>query len=131
MLAMKSILAEMGARQTLIFDEVDAGIGGATAEVVGRKLHALSRRHQVLCVTHLPQIACFADSHYNVSKETMRGRTIARVKRLEGDGITDEIARMLGGVRITSKTRAHAREMIENIKRANGGREEGGKTEGE
>ena len=131
MLAMKSILAEMGAGQTLIFDEVDAGIGGATAEVVGRKLHALSRRHQVLCVTHLPQIACFADSHYTVSKETKRGRTIARVKRLEGDGITDEIARMLGGVKITSKTRAHAREMIENIKRANGERGEGGKTEGE
>ena len=131
MLAMKSILAEMGAGQTLIFDEVDAGIGGATAEVVGRKLHALSRRHQVLCVTHLPQIACFADSHYNVNKETIRGRTIAKVKRLEGDGITDEIARMLGGVKITSKTRAHAREMIENIKRPNGERGEGGKTEGE
>jgi DNA repair protein RecN (Recombination protein N) len=130
MLAMKSILAEMGAGQTLIFDEVDAGIGGATAEVVGRKLHALSRRHQVLCVTHLPQIACFADSHYNVSKETIRGRTIARVKRLEGDGIIDEIARMLGGVRITSKTRAHAREMIENIKRTDGERGKGGKTEG-
>jgi len=118
MLAMKSILAETGAGQTLIFDEVDAGIGGATAEVVGRKLHALSNRNQVLCVTHLPQIACFADTHYHVSKETREGRTITRVKRLEGDGIADEIARMLGGVRITSKTRAHAREMIENIKRA-------------
>jgi DNA repair protein RecN (Recombination protein N) len=118
MLAMKSILAEMGAGQTLIFDEVDAGIGGATAEVVGRKLHALSKRHQVLCVTHLPQIACFADAHHYVSKETKQGRTITRVKRLEGDGIADEIARMLGGVRITSRTRAHAREMIENTKRA-------------
>jgi len=117
MLAMKSILAEMGAGQTLIFDEVDAGIGGATAEVVGRKLHALSKRHQVLCVTHLPQIACFADVHHYVSKETKEGRTITRVKRLEGDGIADEIARMLGGVRITSRTRAHAREMIENTKR--------------
>jgi DNA repair protein RecN (Recombination protein N) len=118
MLAMKTILAEMGAGQTLIFDEVDAGIGGATAEVVGRKLHALSRRHQVLCVTHLPQIACFADTHHFVSKETKGGRTITRVKRLEGDGIADEIARMLGGVRITSRTRAHAREMIANTKRA-------------
>jgi DNA repair protein RecN (Recombination protein N) len=118
MLAMKTILAEMGAGQTLIFDEVDAGIGGATAEVVGRKLHALSRRHQVLCVTHLPQIACFADTHHFVSKETKGGRTITRVQRLEGDGIADEIARMLGGVRITSRTRAHAREMIENTKRA-------------
>jgi len=118
MLAMKTILAEMGARQTLIFDEVDAGIGGATAEVVGRKLRTLSRHHQVLCVTHLPQIACFADTHHVVSKETKGGRTITRVKRLEGDGIADEIARMLGGVRITSRTRAHAREMIENTKRA-------------
>lgn len=122
MLAMKTILAEMGAGQTLIFDEVDAGIGGATAEVVGRKLHALSRRHQVLCVTHLPQIACFADTHHVVSKRTREGRTITRVKRLEGDGIADEIARMLGGVRITPRTRAHAREMIENTKRVGKGR---------
>jgi DNA repair protein RecN (Recombination protein N) len=117
MLAMKTILAEMGAGQTLIFDEVDAGIGGATAEVVGRKLHALSRHHQVLCVTHLPQIACFADTHHVVNKETKGGRTITRVKRLEGDAIADEIARMLGGVRITSRTRAHAKEMIGNTKR--------------
>jgi DNA repair protein RecN (Recombination protein N) len=117
MLAMKTILAEMGAGQTLIFDEVDSGIGGATAEVVGRKLHTLSRRHQVLCVTHLPQIACFADTHHVVSKETKGGRTITKVKKLEGDGIADEIARMLGGVRVTSRTRAHAREMIEHTKR--------------
>jgi DNA repair protein RecN (Recombination protein N) len=121
---MKSILAETGAAQTLIFDEVDSGIGGATAEVVGKKLHALSQRHQVLCVTHLPQIACFADTHYNVSKEARKGRTITRVNRLEGDGIADEIARMLGGVRITPQTRAHARDMIENIKRARGATEE-------
>jgi DNA repair protein RecN (Recombination protein N) len=118
MLAIKTILAEMGVGQTLIFDEVDAGIGGAIAEVVGKKLHALSRRHQVLCVTHLPQIACFADAHHFVSKKVKDGRTISNVQRLEGDEITDEIARMLGGVRITSRTRAHAREMIENTKRA-------------
>ncbi len=118
MLAMKTILAEMGEGQTLVFDEVDAGIGGATAEVVGRKLHTLSRHHQVLCVTHLPQIACFADTHHFVSKEAKGGRTITKVKKLEGDGIADEIARMLGGVRITSRTRAHAREMIENTKGA-------------
>ncbi|UCD71746.1 MAG: DNA repair protein RecN [Syntrophobacterales bacterium] len=117
MLGMKTILTETGVGQTLIFDEVDAGIGGATAEVVGRRLHALSKCQQVLCVTHLPQIACFADTHHYVSKETKGGRTITRVRRLEGDGIADEIARMLGGVRITSKTRAHAREMIENTKR--------------
>ncbi len=118
MLAIKTILAEMGVGQTLIFDEVDAGIGGAIAEVVGRKLHALSQRHQVLCVTHLPQIACFADAHHVVSKKVKDGRTISSVKKLDGDEIADEIARMLGGVRITSRTRAHAREMIENTKRA-------------
>jgi DNA repair protein RecN (Recombination protein N) len=125
MLAMKSILAETGAAQTLIFDEVDSGIGGATAEVVGKKLHVLSQRHQVLCVTHLPQIACFADTHYNVSKVARKGRTITRVRRLEGDGVADEIARMLGGVRITPKTRAHAMDMIENIQKARGATEEG------
>ena len=73
MLAMKRILAIVGGRQVLIFDEVDAGIGGAIAEVVGRKLRELSKHHQVICVTHLPQIACFADRHHSVKKE-VKGR---------------------------------------------------------
>jgi len=117
MLAMKKILAKVGGRQVLIFDEVDSGIGGATAEVVGRKLKELSRDHQIICVTHLPQIACFADAHHSVRKETKSGRTLTRVDRLEEEGIADEIARMLGGLKVTEKTRAHAKEMIENARR--------------
>jgi DNA repair protein RecN (Recombination protein N) len=117
MLAMKRILARVGGRQVLIFDEVDSGIGGAIAEVVGKKLKELSRQHQVLCVTHLPQIACFADMHHNVKKEVKGGRTVTAVDRLEKEGVVEEIARMLGGVKVTEKTRAHAKEMIENAKR--------------
>jgi DNA repair protein RecN (Recombination protein N) len=117
MLAMKRILAKVGGKQVLIFDEVDSGIGGAMAEVVGKKLRELSRHHQVICVTHLPQIACFADQHHSVRKEIKAGRTITSVDRLNEEAIADEIARMLGGVKITEKTRAHAKEMIENAKR--------------
>ena len=118
MLAMKRILAKVGGRQVLIFDEVDAGIGGAIAEVVGRKLRELSKHHQVICVTHLPQIACFADKHHSVKKEVRAGRTVTVVDPLEKEAIVDEIARMLGGVKVTEKTRAHAKEMIENAKRS-------------
>jgi len=118
MLAMKRILAEVGGRQVLIFDEVDSGIGGAIAEVVGRKMRELSRHHQVICVTHLPQIACFADQHCSVKKEVRAGRTMTRVDRLEKEMIVDEIARMLGGVKVTEKTRAHAKEMIENARKS-------------
>jgi DNA repair protein RecN (Recombination protein N) len=118
MLAMKRILAKVGGRQVLIFDEVDSGIGGAMAEVVGKKLRELSRHHQVICVTHLPQIACFADQHHSVRKETKGGRTLTLVDLLNEGAIVDEIARMLGGVKITEKTRAHAKEMIENAKRS-------------
>ncbi len=117
MLAIKRILAKVGGRQVLVFDEVDSGIGGAIAEVVGRKLRELSRHHQVICVTHLPQIACFADIHHCVKKEVKTGRTITLVDRLEKEGVLDEIARMLGGVKVTEKTRAHAKEMIDNAKR--------------
>jgi DNA repair protein RecN (Recombination protein N) len=118
MLAMKRILAKVGGRQVLIFDEVDSGIGGAMAEVVGNKLKELSRHHQVICVTHLPQIACFADQHHSVRKEVKSGRTMTLVDRLDKESIVDEIARMLGGVKVTEKTRAHAREMIENTKKS-------------
>ena len=117
MLAMKRILAKVGGRQVLIFDEVDSGIGGAMAEVVGKKLRELSQHHQVICVTHLPQIACFADQHHSVRKEARAGRTITLVDRLDKETIVDEIARMLGGVKMTEKTRAHAKEMIENAKK--------------
>ena len=118
MLATKRILAKVGGRQVLVFDEVDAGIGGGIAEVVGRKLRELSKHHQVICVTHLPQIACFADKHHSVKKEVRAGRTVTGVDPLEKEAIVDEIARMLGGVKVTEKTRAHAREMIENAKKS-------------
>jgi DNA repair protein RecN (Recombination protein N) len=118
MLAMKRTLAKVGGKQVLIFDEVDSGIGGAMAEVVGKKLKELSRHHQVICVTHLPQIACFADQHHSVRKEVKSGRTITLVDRLDKESIVDEIARMLGGVKVTEKTKAHAREMIDNARRS-------------
>jgi DNA repair protein RecN (Recombination protein N) len=118
MLAIKKILAKVGGKQVLIFDEVDSGIGGAIAEVVGRKLKEVSRHHQVICVTHLPQIASFADRHHCVRKGMKGGRTVTTVDELERDAVVDEVARMLGGVKVTDKTRAYAREMIENAKRS-------------
>jgi len=117
MLAMKRILARVGGRQVLVFDEVDSGIGGAIAEVVGRKLKDLSRQHQVICVTHLPQIACFADTHHSVRKGVEGGRTVTLVERMEKEAVVDEIARMMGGMKVTEKTRAHAKEMIENAQK--------------
>ncbi|HET7295244.1 MAG TPA: DNA repair protein RecN [Vicinamibacteria bacterium] len=104
--------------QSLVFDEVDAGIGGRVAEVVGRKLKAIAGRHQVLCVTHLPQIASLADSHLVASKRTDHGRTIAEVRPLSGEERIEEVARMLGGETITDTARRHAREMVKQALRA-------------
>lgn len=97
---------------TLIFDEVDAGIGGSAAEIVGKCLHRLSDRHQVICVTHLPQVASQADHHFAVAKEAAAGQSQVRTRELDGRGRVEEIARMLGGITITERTRAHAREML-------------------
>src|SRR5690606_13785961 len=96
---------------TLVFDEVDAGIGGATAEIVGRRLHALVRRHQVISITHLAQIAAFADHHYAVVKDRERGRTRTRVLEVTGDERVAELARMLGGS-ASAVARAHGEEML-------------------
>jgi len=112
MLAMKKVLAGTGSVGTLVFDEVDSGIGGATAEDVGRKLSDVSKDHQVLCITHLPQIACFGDRHYRVSKTVVGEKTVTSVGILSEDERLDEITRMLGGTELTEKTRAHAREML-------------------
>ena len=112
MLAMKRILAEDYGVDSLVFDEVDAGIGGGMAEVVGRKLKEISREHQVFCITHLPQIASLADAHYKVSKKIQGGRTVVECQLLPEKEREEEIARMLGGVKITEKTLAHAREML-------------------
>jgi len=117
MLAMKRIFAEETRVHTLIFDEVDAGIGGGVAEVVGRKLKEISKRHQVFCITHLPQIASCADAHYRVSKKTHGGRTFVEVSGLPPEGRLEEVARMLGGLKITGKTLDHAREMLKNAQR--------------
>ena len=114
MLVMKKILAQTQVIPTLIFDEVDSGIGGGIAQVVGKKLKEVSAHQQVICITHLPQIAGYGDTHYSVVKETRKDRTITRVERLSQDERIMEIARMLGGEKITDTTLRHAREMIES-----------------
>jgi len=120
MLAFKHILASEEGTSTLIFDEVDAGIGGATAEVVGKKLFDISRYYQTICITHLPQIACFGENHYYISKKVEGGRTKTKVKSLNYEERVEEIARMLGGTEITSKTLMLAREMIRGVKKNKG-----------
>ncbi|MEW5723587.1 MAG: DNA repair protein RecN [Thermodesulfobacteriota bacterium] len=111
-LALKSLLAGQDRIQTVIFDEVDAGIGGTVAEVVGRKLKELSRHHQLLCITHLPQIAMYGRRHHQVFKEIRGKRTITGIRPLAEEEKVEEIARMLGGLEPTEKTRAAAREML-------------------
>ena len=112
MLAIKSLVLSRGEIPTLLFDEVDAGIGGRVAEIVGQKLKKVAGAHQVICVTHLPQIAALADSHYVVQKEVAKGRTFAQVERLGERDRVAEVARMLGGVKITDKAIRHAEEMV-------------------
>jgi DNA repair protein RecN (Recombination protein N) len=116
-LAVKKVLAGTGAVGTVVFDEVDSGIGGAAAEVVGEKLKDVSRHHQVICITHLPQIACFGDTHFLVSKKVRGDRTNAAVNLLSEKERLDEITRMLSGVEMTKKTRQHASEMLKMSKR--------------
>jgi DNA repair protein RecN (Recombination protein N) len=98
---------------SMIFDEVDTGIGGAVAEVVGQKLRALGGQRQVLCVTHLPQVAAQGHAHLRVSKHSERDSTHTRIDKLDASGRRDELARMLGGLEITRETRAHAKQMLE------------------
>jgi DNA repair protein RecN (Recombination protein N) len=96
----------------MIFDEVDSGIGGAVAEVVGQKLRALGGERQVLCVTHLPQVAAQGHHHFQVSKASNGSSTHSAVSRLDDKSRIEELARMLGGVEITRETRANARQML-------------------
>jgi len=98
---------------TMVFDEVDTGIGGAVAEVVGQKLRALGGQRQVLCVTHLPQVAAQGHAHLRVSKASDGGSTRTRIEKLDANGRRDELARMLGGVEITRETKAHAKQMLD------------------
>ena len=113
-LALKTCLAgpKTGHVRTLVFDEVDAGVGGSAAEGVGRRLKKLAASSQVLCVTHLPQIASFADHHYSVSKQESGGRTVAAIEELEGAARTREIGRMLSGQKLTPEALKHAEQLI-------------------
>lgn len=109
-----SVIASRAARvPTLIFDEVDSGIGGAVAEVVGNLLRELGARHQVLCVTHLPQVAARGQQHFQVSKQSVKGKTQSSIALLQPPERIEEIARMLGGIKITGTTRDHAKELLQ------------------
>lgn len=112
LLALESVGSRGGERRTLVFDEVDAGIGGRVAEVVGRRLRTLAAKHQVLCVTHLPQIAALAEHHFAVTKRVEKARTLTEVELLDEDARVEELARMLAGETVTDAARRHAREMM-------------------
>jgi len=112
-LAIKQVLAEADETPVLVFDEVDTGIGGRSADPVGRSLWALARRHQVLCVTHLPQIAAHADAHYRIAKRERDGRTVTEIERLDREGRIVELAQMLGGEVGGATTLASARELLD------------------
>lgn len=120
-LAIKQVLAEADATPVLVFDEVDTGIGGRSADPVGRSLWALARRHQVLCVTHLPQIAAHADAHYRIAKRERDGRTVTEIERLDREGRIVELAQMLGGEAGGASTLAGARELLDRAEAWRGG----------
>jgi DNA repair protein RecN (Recombination protein N) len=105
-------LGRAGEVGTLVFDEIDAGIGGNTARVVGERLKALGERHQVVCITHLPQVASLADAHFRLEKDVGGDRALATVERLDGEGVVEEIRRMLGGESSDEAATQHARELL-------------------
>ena len=112
MLALKTLAADDAPAKTLIFDEVDAGIGGRVADVVGSRLQALGERFQVLCITHLPQIAARGTTQFMIEKSVRGSRTVTRVERLDESGRVEEVARMIGGATVTDQVRASARELL-------------------
>lgn len=118
MLALKGVLAAADPVPTLVFDEIDSGIGGTVADAVGVRLARLARTHQVICITHLPQIACYAAAHYRVEKHVRAGRTVPSVARLDDEERTAELARMTAGARVGKTGIAHARELLEAAKKA-------------
>jgi DNA repair protein RecN (Recombination protein N) len=111
-LALKRALSGVGPVGTYVFDEADAGISGAVADMVGRKLREVAQHHQVLCVTHLPQVAAFADAHFKVQKKSCGGRTVTEIVPLDLEGRVEEIARMISGSQVTERSRAAAAELI-------------------
>jgi len=122
MLALKDVLSEADNIPVLVFDEIDIGVGGRSAEVIGKKLWTLARHHQTICVTHLPQITAFADAHYRVNKEVSGDRTVSRLEVLEDDARTEEMAAMLAGSQITETSLKNARELMERAERWKGTR---------
>ena len=114
MLALKTLTAGAGEVPTLIFDEVDAGIGGAVAEAVGKRLHVVGQSRQVLCITHLPQIAAQADHHFAVEKRVVKGRTTTSARALQADDRVREITRMLGGAS-TTESQQYARRLMAGV----------------
>ncbi|MFV8749138.1 DNA repair protein RecN [Nannocystaceae bacterium ST9] len=116
LLAVKSVLSTEQRVATYVFDEVDAGVGGAVAEAIGQRLRRAAADHQVLCITHLPQIAAFADAHFRVQKVILDGRTVTKVVRLDDDERIEELARMLGGKKVTTSAREHARALIDQAR---------------
>ena len=113
MLAIKTVLADKDAVETLIFDEIDSGISGRTAQMVSEKMNVLGRNHQIICITHLPQIAAMADAHFLIEKSVENSTTVSHIRLLNEEESIDELSRMLGGVEITEKVRESAREMKE------------------
>ena len=113
MLAVKSVLAEHDSIPVLVFDEIDSNVGGEIGRAVGEKLRRLAATHQVVSITHLPQVAAFGDAHFAVSKHVSANRTMAEIRPLEGEARAQELARMLGGSDVTSVVLAHARELLQ------------------
>ena len=113
MLGLKTVMAQRDQTATLIFDEIDTGISGKTAWQVSKKLAVLGRNHQVLCITHLPQIAAMADSHFKIEKNVYDNQTVTEIRLLDDDESTRELARLLGGDALTDAAIANAREMKE------------------
>jgi len=118
MLAFKTILADIDGIDTLVFDEIDTGISGIAAQIVGEKLSNIGKKKQIICITHLPQIAANADTHYCIEKSTANNRTFTTIKKLDHNQKRDEIARLIAGSNITEKTIEHASEIIELAQRS-------------
>ena len=116
MLAIKTVLAQTDDMPTLIFDEIDTGISGRTAQKVAEKLDVIGMRHQVICVSHLPQIAAMADCHFVIRKTEQDGRNVTEIEKLDENGAKSELARLLGGAEITKAVSDNASEMLKLAK---------------
>jgi len=117
MLAFKTILADIDGTDTLVFDEIDTGISGVAAQIVGEKLSKISLKKQIICITHLPQIAANATTHFCIEKHIQNNRTFTNIKKLDESSRVEEIARLISGSKITEKTIDHANEIIETAKK--------------